>query len=92
MPVSVGVGVFWANDVLGCGTVVIGAGGLGECSNTHQSRITFRNHKFHNLDQSIIKKPSHRGRFRSLNILEGFKNVDSMVLSDLVYSIDLWRD
>jgi hypothetical protein len=36
---------------------------------------------FYNLDQSIIKKPSHQGRFRSLNTLEGFKNVDSKVLS-----------
>lgn len=63
-------------------------------SNLHQARLTSRHKfwcakidsrdgsfRFYNLDQSILKKPSHQGRFRSQNILEGFKNVDSKILS-----------
>nr|XP_023924561.1 pheophytinase, chloroplastic isoform X2 [Quercus suber] len=64
-------------------------------SDLHQSKLTFRKHKFrcteinsrcgsfrlYNIDQSLLKQHSHQGRFRSSSTLGGFRNVDLKVSS-----------
>lgn len=75
-------------------------------SNLHQPRLNFGKHKFwcckidsregssgfYNIDQSVLKRPSHQGRFRSQRILGGFKSVDSKVLSGNYDGIVIGRE